>query len=458
MFGWRKRNEGFEWREYVRTTILVRREKRRQHIEELREAAVNKVKEAGERGVRAGAAGADKVGRAAKAGLVGAGRSLHDNVQGWGGWAGERMAQGAAAATAMAGALGGVVKRWSQAAFQWVRQREEGSRTAVLVIAGAAAFWAVARYWGHGLDGEAKLAAGVAAVALGLAGLISMIAAPRGSGLADIRDRLGDAMGAIPLPGGRAVGAGVALAAAAAVGWMWLQPGARPGFGSLPGHSRSLTGRSGTGGGDSRGTGQDETVVTGRAVAVAGDMIRVAGRRIKLEAIEAPELDQKCAAEGSRTWACGTAAVQALAARVASRPVRCEVSAADDGAHGVCRIDGSDIASGLVRGGHVFAQSGWFARYATEEAEARTAKAGIWRGGAAERPTDYRSKRWQEASRTAPDGCPIKGQKSSPDRRVYVLPWSPQYDRVKVRTARGERWFCSEAEAQAAGWKPVEKS
>ena len=30
MFAWRKKPEGFEWHEYIRTTILVRRKARRQ--------------------------------------------------------------------------------------------------------------------------------------------------------------------------------------------------------------------------------------------------------------------------------------------------------------------------------------------------------------------------------------------------------------------------------------------
>ena len=39
MFGWRKRNQGFEWRQYVRTTILVRRQQRREKLDEVRQAA-----------------------------------------------------------------------------------------------------------------------------------------------------------------------------------------------------------------------------------------------------------------------------------------------------------------------------------------------------------------------------------------------------------------------------------
>ncbi len=457
MFGWRKRNEGFEWREYVRTTILVRREKRRQHIEEIREAAINKVMEAGERGVRAGAVGADKVGRAAKAGIAEAGRSLGDKARGGAGWLGEHLVHGGEAAGSAARGVSDAAARIARPAVAFSIERHETLRKGVLAVAALAGFWAGARYWGHGVDGEAKLAAVVALVALGLAGLIAMLAAKRGTGLAEKRDRIGAMLGALPRPGRRTIAVGLTVMAAGAGGWMWMQPGKGLGLGlGLPSMA-SLTGRAATsGGGAARSSG--DTVVLGRAVAVAGDAIRVAGQRVRLAAIEAPERDQKCTSDGARTWACGTAAMQALAARVSSRPVRCEVTKADVGMTGACTVDGNDLAAALVRGGHVFAETGWFARYAAEEAEAREAKAGIWRGGDAERPNDFRAKRWEEARRTAPDGCPIKGQKSSSDKRVYVLPWSSQYERVKVRPARGERWFCSEAEAQAAGFSPNDKS
>ena len=57
MVWWRNRNEGFEWKTYVRTTILVRRGERRRKVEGLRHAAVDGLKMAGQRGVEAGLAG-----------------------------------------------------------------------------------------------------------------------------------------------------------------------------------------------------------------------------------------------------------------------------------------------------------------------------------------------------------------------------------------------------------------
>jgi hypothetical protein len=102
----------------------------------------------------------------------------------------------------------------------------------------------------------------------------------------------------------------------------------------------------------------------------------------------------------------------------------------------------------------VFAADGLFARYASAEQEAKSAKAGVWSGDV-QRPADYRAKLWDEAKRHAPDGCPIKGHVAG-GTRVYVLPWSPEYERARVQKARGERWFCSEQDAVAAGFRPAD--
>jgi hypothetical protein len=52
----------------------------------------------------------------------------------------------------------------------------------------------------------------------------------------------------------------------------------------------------------------------------------------------------------------------------------------------------------------------------------------------------------------APGGCAIKGNISG-SGRIYHLPGQENYDATGINEARGERWFCSEAEAQAAGWR-----
>jgi hypothetical protein len=50
-------------------------------------------------------------------------------------------------------------------------------------------------------------------------------------------------------------------------------------------------------------------------------------------------------------------------------------------------------------------------------------------------------------------GCDIKGNINSKGERIYHPPGGRSYANTVIDPARGERWFCSEAEAQAAGWR-----
>ena len=181
--------------------------------------------------------------------------------------------------------------------------------------------------------------------------------------------------------------------------------------------------------------------------------MRVGATTVRLTGIEAPERDQVCTRPGNKRWRCGEAASAALGRLINGRALTCEVKGADAGglASGICREGAAEINQALVRGGHVFAETGLLARYGAAEAEAKTAKAGIWSGDN-ERPGPWRTKVWEEAKRRAPSGCPIKGQVAG-TARTYVLPWGPDYERVRVNPTRGGRWFCTEAEAIAAGWK-----
>jgi endonuclease YncB( thermonuclease family) len=198
-------------------------------------------------------------------------------------------------------------------------------------------------------------------------------------------------------------------------------------------------------------------IVEGKAMATGGDIIRINGAVIRLSGIEAPEADQKCVGANKKKWACGEAASGALQRIIKGKTVRCEVSGADSAGRpfGVCQTvntgSSQDVAAALVKEGAVFADAGLFASYTSLEAEAQAKKLGLWKGEA-DRPADYRNKAWETAAKAAPDGCPIKGQVAG-DSKTYVMPWSPSYDGARVRTGRGERWFCSETEAQAAGWK-----
>lgn len=49
--------------------------------------------------------------------------------------------------------------------------------------------------------------------------------------------------------------------------------------------------------------------------------------------------------------------------------------------------------------------------------------------------------------------CKIKGNISSSGEKIYHVPGGAYYDKTVINTEAGERWFCSENEAQAAGWR-----
>lgn len=49
--------------------------------------------------------------------------------------------------------------------------------------------------------------------------------------------------------------------------------------------------------------------------------------------------------------------------------------------------------------------------------------------------------------------CNIKGNISAEDEKIYHVPGCKSYTVTKIDPARGEKMFCSEAEAKAAGWR-----
>lgn len=49
--------------------------------------------------------------------------------------------------------------------------------------------------------------------------------------------------------------------------------------------------------------------------------------------------------------------------------------------------------------------------------------------------------------------CNIKGNVSTRGERIYHVPGQKYYNETRISASHGERWFCSEAEARAAGWR-----
>jgi len=53
----------------------------------------------------------------------------------------------------------------------------------------------------------------------------------------------------------------------------------------------------------------------------------------------------------------------------------------------------------------------------------------------------------------AQKGCNIKGNINTQGERIYHMPGDEYYDETRISASHGERWFCSEEEARAAGWR-----
>lgn len=130
--------------------------------------------------------------------------------------------------------------------------------------------------------------------------------------------------------------------------------------------------------------------LTGRASVIDGDTIEIHGQRIRLFGIDAPESRQTCEAAG-REYRCGQQAALALADHLGQRTVRCEQRDTDRYRRvvAICTVAGQDVGAWLVRQGWALAFRRYSTDYVDEEATAKAARVGIWRG-AFEAPWDWR--------------------------------------------------------------------
>jgi hypothetical protein len=95
--------------------------------------------------------------------------------------------------------------------------------------------------------------------------------------------------------------------------------------------------------------------------------------------------------------------------------------------------------------------------YVAAESDARSKDRGIWQGEF-QRPEKFRAASWGNAKKTSNDAgenCVIKGNITSKGEKIYHTPWgSRHYAQTRISSRKGERWFCSESQARAAGWRP----
>ncbi|MBO0763741.1 MAG: thermonuclease family protein [Hyphomicrobiaceae bacterium] len=399
MFTSRDKSDGFEWHKYIRTTIKVRRDARRQRVIDARRAAGHQIKAAGAALLAGSRAAGGAIDEGARAGVGALGLVLQ---AGW------------ALFLHLTRAIVHLIAVWVARPLIGVPLGLFGA-----IFVGVS----IGRWRSLGPDREAVMTLVIGVVLMAsLVPVVGRVVAWRPPMLP---------------PRMTPMLAGLALLVAGAA---WLSNEGGLGRLAVVGKLPLIGGRS----------------LHGYAYADGANTLRIGGTTLRLTGIDTPEVEQRCGRPGW-SWRCGRAAEMALSKLVKGRRVSCALSGSDDAGHafGRCSVGQMDVGAELVRQGHVFAEGGILARYAAEEREARAAKAGMW-GGDVERPAEYRAKLWEGAKRRAPKGCPIKGQMTE-SARIYVLPWSPDYERVRVHRTRGERWFCSEAEALAAGFRAARR-
>lgn len=121
--------------------------------------------------------------------------------------------------------------------------------------------------------------------------------------------------------------------------------------------------------------------ITGASRIIDGDSLEVAGRKIDLLGVDAPELGQTC------NWPtkeinCGLIAKSALMDLTAGVSVVCDLESQQENGNvlGVCRAAGYDLAEGMTHTGWAVAVEDAPQRYKTAMAGAQTAERALWRG------------------------------------------------------------------------------
>ena len=200
--------------------------------------------------------------------------------------------------------------------------------------------------------------------------------------------------------------------------------------------------------------------VTGVPKIREGDQVTIGSNRIRLGGIDAPSTDQLCLNPKGERWTCHTRTTDRRG-RIVAR----------------CEADGEDIQKWLVGSGWALAYTRVSKDYEADEKAAREAKAGMWQGafiapwdwrvrnkkttilGTVKVPPNAHAILMASASgdvAPSPD-CTIKGNVNTSGECIYHKPTSRWYAKIKMKIAKGTRWFCSVDEAEAAGCRETRR-
>jgi endonuclease YncB( thermonuclease family) len=217
------------------------------------------------------------------------------------------------------------------------------------------------------------------------------------------------------------------------------------------------------------------------AIVKDGNTIQLAETTYRLDGADAPELDQICIDDHADSWSCGVDARDRLARLVGGHVVHCEDRGPDPAYKkrhlGVCTVEGdaTSLNQSMVRSGlAVNPPEHARPRYADDETSAKADRKGLWKGcfvapldfrlgnkdtallGSAcpaDKDKEIRSVLFPEFL-SMPPRCTIKAKFAVRARvtgnvGIYHLQGCRSY----AATTKPDRWFCTEDDAQAAGFR-----
>lgn len=175
--------------------------------------------------------------------------------------------------------------------------------------------------------------------------------------------------------------------------------------------------------------------------------------RIRLFGADAQELGQTCTAPDRQPWHCDLWAKEQLKSLILAKTLSCRTKGkSHDRTLAICLTNnGVDVAEKMIEIGAAADDTKYTEMYIDAEKRALIGGRGIWSGGQVQ-PWVQR-KRLKPPEQQPPNIlCPIKGNVSA-NGNIYHIPGQRDYAGVQISENRGEQWFCSEADARAAGWR-----
>jgi endonuclease YncB( thermonuclease family) len=212
-----------------------------------------------------------------------------------------------------------------------------------------------------------------------------------------------------------------------------------------------------------------------------GGTLQLGNVTYRLDGIDAPAFDQLCIDDHADSWTCGIEARDQLTKLIGGRTLRCDdlgVDPSNKKQHlGVCKVEGesTSLSQLLVRQGFALnVEASATGRFKVDEARAKDDREGLWKGCFVA-PAEFRLGRKDGAllggsCRTdrdreirealfpddlaMPPGCSIKGKYAVRARvtgnvGIYHLQSCRSYPAL----TKPDRWFCSEEDAQGAGFR-----